>query len=131
MSILTWYPAHENNAVSPTPTPENNKKVHDNNTITPSHADGPWDVSSPSPDQLPTAPPTPQAEKGDHNINGFRGRGVRDGENEGQEALQRSDPGFVKHFSGVVGLSIIPGGVISADSGGRVLLRGPDKLIGE
>lgn len=79
-------------------------------------------------------PPAPFHVHQEHHEDGNGlGGGVDSGRRgEAAESLNQShDPGFVMHVAGVVGLSIIPGGVISADSGGRLLVRGPDKLIGK
>lgn len=45
--------------------------------------------------------------------------------------LHETDPGFVQHTAEVVGLAVLPGAVVSADLSGRILVRGPDRLIGK
>ena len=56
------------------------------------------------------------------------------GDNDGDEragVAHDIDPGVVVHAAGVVGMIAVPGGVISADQAGKVLERGPKRLIGK
>lgn len=126
MSVVTWYPARQchggtqinqaNISTSPRESPEDtadgNKKY--NNITKPGDAP----VSSPATLTGPRDGPV--------------GVGV-DGKAGGNRANVEhvNDPGFVAHVAGVVGIAVIPGALVSADLGGRLVVRGPETFIGE
>lgn len=130
-SIVTWYPPHDTGAVlsSPSQSPTSNLTTEGDSTE--SVAEGHLGDGTRASAVLPPAPLHAHHERpeGGNDPSGDVNDG-RTGETAGS-LNQRHDPGFVMHVAGVIGLSIIPGGIISADSGGRLLMRGPDKLIGK
>ena len=119
LSIVTWYPPRQNAAdaalphsaqqatASPLPAKERQRN-HSDSTEEPS----PALRSPPSPLSVPS-----QAAAADDEARA----GV----------TQESDPGVVLHLAGVVGMVVVPGGLVSADLAGKLLERGADKLIGE
>lgn len=108
LSIVTWYPP-----------PEKGSLGHSSDRVR---------LASPG------GPPAVAKRQGDRERNGASSpRGAENGvrvAKHGGEGRQLNDPGFVVHLASVVGLVVIPGAIISADSEGRILVRGPDKLLG-
>lgn len=126
MSVVTWYPARQchggtqiNQANISTSPPESPEDTADGNSKD-HHIQKPGGASVSSPAYLPGP------------RDGYVGVGV-DGKAGGNQASVEhvNDPGFVAHVAGVVGIAVVPGALVSADLGGRLVIRGPDKFIGE
>lgn len=142
LSIVTWYPPRETSVLpaSSVETPafaptslekekeERQGRHHSRST------------EEPSPEYLPPPSPatvaaTTRESPPPHAVFPARAstRGVGPEQSGSVQALaeHENDPGVVVHVAKVVGLVVVPGGVISADLAGKLLERGPDRLIGE
>eukprot|EP00752_Nemacystus_decipiens_P004767 g4338.t2 len=124
LSIVTWYPPRESYDTAVPPTLAHAAQASPLEAETPRARHGRHHSGSteePSPAMLP--PPSPAEMIPTASSPPAVGDDVRGG------VAHESDPGVVVHVAGVVGMAVIPGGVISADLAGRVLERGPKKLI--
>lgn len=134
LSIVTWYPPRETGAPSPSaqvsssspspPTPhedddQERRRRHDSGS-----------TDAPSPDPYPPASPAAAVAPAPTNDEAMSGK-VEHGGNTQTAVAHDSDPGVVVHLAEVVGLAVVPGALISADMAGRLLERGPRRLIGE
>lgn len=132
LSIVTWYRPHETDASPPAaqvpaspPTPHEEQERG-------------WRHDSGSTEELSPAlfpPPSPAAQApAEDEVAAVRaaGGGVGTAHGGGNTAVtHESDPGIVVHLAEVVGLAAVPGSLVSADMAGRLLERGPDRLIGK
>lgn len=154
LSIVTWYPPRDDGncvirgrtaAISParrrgagqSDVPDTSRVDHRGQKFDPSgrhsSSSGRMPGSRGNPqsgsreERLPAQSPKKRMAQPEGGVDGAEvGGGVT--ANDGR--TQANDPGFVMHLAGVVGLAVVPVGVISADSSGRVLVRVPDKVIG-
>lgn len=126
LSVVTWHPPRQDVAdaallprtaqavaASPLPSPhdaetEERRRNHSDSTEEPSPA--------PLPPPSPSAIPAQAAAADDEARAGV---------------THESDSGVVVHAAEVVGMAVVPGGLVSADLAGRLLERGPERLIGE
>eukprot|EP00903_Cladosiphon_okamuranus_P008160 g7859.t1 len=125
LSIVTWYPPRQDAAsaalllphtaqgatASPLPPPHDTEAEERRRT----HSDS---TAEPSPAVLP--PPSPSASPAQAAAVGDEARAW---------VTHEIDPGVVVHVAGVVGMAVVPGGLVSADVEGRLLERGPERLI--
>ena len=117
LSIVTWHPPGDADAAptpparappSPLQQQEGRRQRHDS-------------ASTEEPSPPPARPPSP-AQAAQEPTAAEDGSG---------EVAQTNDPGVVVHVAEIVGMVVMPGGVVSADLAGRLLERGPDRLIGK
>lgn len=137
LSIVTWYPPREDDdggataaalphpsqaaarataasPLTPLEDPQEDRQRHHSGST-----DEPSPVHFPPPS--PAAAPVPAAEDGDD----------YDDDNVQARVTHETDPGVVVHVAEVVGMAAVPGGLVSADLVGRLLERGPERLVGE
>ncbi|CAM9491345.1 unnamed protein product [Scytosiphon promiscuus] len=137
LSIVTWYPPLETGAVpassAKTPAYSPTLLEEENDERQGRHYSG--STEEPSPERLP--PPSPaaarlsKAHQSTHVASPGRASARETGPDQGGtvQALHENDPGVVVHVAEVVGLAVVPGGIVSADLAGKLLERGPDRLI--
>lgn len=120
LSIVTWYPPEMASPTSARPAKSPPATREEKKSLRSSQNAGDTQRLSPN-----TTPPSRTWEDGE----GSRVAGGAGGSSA--EFTHETEPGFVMHVEEVVGLAAIPGALVSADRSGRLLLRGPDRQIGE
>ena len=132
LSIVVWYPPRENSAPPPPPSQQHHPlptvPLHDKDQ---GHRSLSHNLDSSQTLSPARAPPSPSSSADESGV------GVRVAGTEHELDFQTGDvthenePGVVLHVAEVVGMATIPGGIVSADMAGRLVVQGPDRFTGE
>lgn len=116
LSIVTWHPPREiiPSPAAPTAIPTHTQTLCDIQALRQRCGSGDTNASS-----LPTTPASGAT-------GADSGAGARS-----VAVAHENEPGLVLHMAGVVQLAAVPGGLVSADRGGRLVVRGPERFTGE
>lgn len=127
LSIVIWYPPRESSARLPRQRPhlpttpllekDQESRGHSRN------------LDSPQSRSPARAPPS-LTSTSDESVVDVSFAGTENDFQTGR-VTHKNEPGVVLHVAEVVGMAVIPSGLVSADLAGRLIVQGPDRLTGK